>query len=98
MPGLAVSNSGLQKDSVFYRILKYFGTQINATLMNSEMTLGQNTNNPKAEEKFLHLIRQRILYKLQLFYETGKLNVRAALLTIKVLMQQVLMPVQKIPT
>ncbi|WP_264551117.1 TonB-dependent receptor [Flavobacterium sp. N2038] len=57
--------------------LKYFGTQINATLMNSEMTLGQNTNNPNGR-KVSTPYQAKELYNLQLFYETGKLNVRAA--------------------
>ena len=57
--------------------LKYFGTQINATFMNSEMTLGQNTNNPNGR-KVSTPYQAKELYNLQLFYETGKLNVRAA--------------------
>jgi TonB-dependent receptor len=57
--------------------LKYLGTQINATLMNSEMTLGQNVNNPNGR-KVSTPYQAKELYNLQLFYETGKLNVRAA--------------------
>ncbi|RKR04827.1 TonB-dependent receptor [Flavobacterium sp. 90] len=57
--------------------LKYFGTQINATFMNSEMTLGENTNNPNGR-KVSTPYQAKELYNLQLFYETGKLNVRAA--------------------
>lgn len=57
--------------------LKYFGTQINATFMNSEMTLGQNANNPNGR-KVSTPYQAKELYNVQLFYESGKLNVRAA--------------------
>lgn len=57
--------------------LKYFGTQINATLMNSEMTLGQNLNNPTGR-KVSTPYQAKELYNLQLFYEKGGFNVRAA--------------------
>ncbi len=57
--------------------LKYFGTQINATLMDSEMTLGQNTNNPNGR-KVSTPYQAKQLYNLQLFYEKGGFNTRVA--------------------
>lgn len=57
--------------------LKYFGTQINATLMNSEMTLGENTNNPNGR-KVSTPYQAKELYNVQLFYEKGGFNARAA--------------------
>lgn len=57
--------------------LKYFGTQINATLMDSEMTLGQNDNNPNGR-KVSTPYQAKQLYNLQLFYEKGGFNTRIA--------------------
>ncbi|KVV15525.1 TonB-dependent receptor domain-containing protein [Flavobacterium sp. TAB 87] len=57
--------------------LKYFGTQINATLMNSAMTLSKNINNPNGR-KVSTPYQAKELYNLQLFYEKGGFNVRAA--------------------
>jgi TonB-dependent receptor len=57
--------------------LKYFGTQINATLMNSEMTLGENTNNPNGR-KVSTPYQAKELYNVQLFYEKGGFNTRVA--------------------
>jgi TonB-dependent receptor len=57
--------------------LKYFGTQINATLMDSEMILGENTNNPNGR-KVSTPYQAKELYNVQLFYEKGGFNVRAA--------------------
>jgi TonB-dependent receptor len=57
--------------------LKYFGTQINATLMDSEMTLGENTNNPNGR-KVSTPYQAKELYNVQLFYEKGGFNTRVA--------------------
>lgn len=57
--------------------LKYFGTQINATLMDSEMILAKNDNNPDGR-KVSTPYQAKQLYNLQLFYEKGGFNLRLA--------------------
>ncbi|OCB76148.1 TonB-dependent receptor [Flavobacterium crassostreae] len=57
--------------------LKYFGTQINATLMDSGMTLAKNKNNPNGR-KVSTPYQADELYNVQLFYEKAGFNARAA--------------------